>query len=47
MGVKGKGLAFIQRLRQPEQLPGYADFGRGHLFLMIRTYVGENIVVLI
>ena len=24
-------------LRQPEQLPGFADFGRGHLFLMIRT----------
>lgn len=24
-------------LRQPEQLPGFADFGKSHLFLMIRT----------
>jgi hypothetical protein len=34
-------------LRQPEQLPRFADFGRGHLFLMIGTYIGENIVVLL
>jgi hypothetical protein len=34
-------------LRQPGQLPRFADFGRGHLFLMIGTYIGENIVILL